>query len=96
MPKVTAVSLLVLVLAASTACRQDIARPQFLHPGTAPQQQTRAKFYDPYPEKELNQLGPPDGDGTRPREFSNPANETKRGQRSGFVPERFPGVDVNQ
>jgi len=62
-----------LLLSAVGGCAKT-AGPNWLHPGGAPAQQTRALRYDPYPE---NEPGPPVV-GARPREYENPPSETSR------------------
>jgi hypothetical protein len=61
------------MLVALAGC-QDIAGPDWFHPGTAAAQQKRALRYDPYPE---NDSGPSTA-GTRPRDFDIPPPEPSR------------------
>jgi hypothetical protein len=79
------------LLFAFSGC-QGTAKPKFLSwPGPTWFQRQRAQRFDPYPEAELDQIAPGNGvDGTRPRDFQRPSNETKRIQSSPYVAPRFP------
>jgi len=64
--------------------------PSWLHPGSAPQQQARARTFDPYPETNVG----PDVTGVRPREYSKSIPEVDRARqlnqtdplRAGWLP----------
>jgi len=62
-----------LILIASGGC-QNIARPNWSHPGSAQSQQCQALRYDPYPENDIG----PTMVGARPREYQNPPPEASR------------------
>lgn len=62
-----------ILLLASLGCRST-ARPDWMHPGSAPVQQARALRYDPYPENEPG----PALVGARPRAYDKPPPETSR------------------
>ncbi|MFC1596664.1 hypothetical protein ACFL5Q_01825 [Planctomycetota bacterium] len=53
---------------------QSVSRPDWLHPGPAAYQQSRAEQYDPFPENEPG----PAIIGARPREYEKPVAEPLR------------------
>jgi hypothetical protein len=74
MGKVALLALSALLLG---GCR-DVAGPQWLSPGTAPEQQRRAQWFDPYPSPDI---GPIDNT-VRPRGYQNPPPEADGRVRS--------------
>jgi predicted small lipoprotein YifL len=66
--------LLVLVLAVAIVGCAGVKGPNWLHPGTAADQQKQAERFDPYPD---NQIAP-EVVGGRPREYLDPIRETER------------------
>jgi len=75
---------LVLWIAAAAGCR-GVARPDWLHPGTAERQQIRAQQFDPYPESGSG----PAMVGTRPMDYRNPPPEVQRA-RPDQLRQRWP------
>lgn len=59
-----------------TGCA-SVDRPNWLHPGPSPVQQSRAERFDPYPENESG----PQIVGARPREYEKPMPEAMRAQQ---------------
>jgi hypothetical protein len=79
------------LLVALAGC-SDIAGPDWLTPGTARTQRTRAQRFDPYPDSTVLH----DDGSARPRDYLNPPPEADRSIRSvspatgaGMVPDRW-------
>lgn len=66
----------------SLAGCQDVAGPQWLNPGTAPEQQRRAQWFDPYPSPTM---GPLDNT-VRPPMYQKPPPEADGRVRSTLSP----------
>jgi hypothetical protein len=64
----------VVFLGALTAGCETTGKPNWMHPGSAQQQQARAVQFDPYPENEPG----PKMEGVRPREYEKPIPEVDR------------------
>jgi len=62
------------VLAVAAGGCRSVGPPNWLHPGTAAHQQSKAERFDPYPENELG----PEVLGGRPREYQKPPAEPAR------------------
>jgi hypothetical protein len=63
-------------LAACSIGCENLARPNWTHPGPAQVQEARAIRYDPYPEPDIG----PNVEGVRPRSYDKPLAETERGR----------------
>ena len=79
------------LLVAVAGC-SDIAGPDWLMPGTARTQRTRAQRFDPYPDPSVAR----DDGSARPRDYLDPPPEADRSIRSvspvtgaGMVPDRW-------
>jgi len=66
--------LLAAVVAVGAAGCTSVSTPNWLHPGPAPHQQSRAERFDPYPQNESG----PEIVGARPREYQKPPPEVSR------------------
>jgi hypothetical protein len=77
-------------LAVGLAGCAGLDRPNWSHPGSVTEQQTRAQRFDPYPENEPG----PKITGARPREYEKPIPEVDRARwpqtsgvlRAGWLP----------
>ena len=72
MPKFGCLILAAALMLGAAGCRG--MGPDWLHPGPAEFQQSRAERFDPYPENETG----PQIVGARPREYQKPATEPSR------------------
>jgi hypothetical protein len=86
LPRIAAVAV-ALSLVALSGCA-DISRPDWLTPGTARQQRTRAQRFDPYPDPNVVH----DDGSARPRDYLQPPPEADRNARSArgeALPDRW-------
>src|SRR5690242_20537704 len=75
--------LAVLVIVCAPGCADMF--PSWLHPGSAPLQQSRAEFFDPYPNPDMA----PEVGGGRPHDYTRPPPENEQAQNPASFSYRY-------